>query len=98
MYPFTTQKNRQVGINTDHRAYYDIMRRLRDMYDLSLDLTELRDLGIKESAALQKTLDRISENNQEAKDIIAKAAAEYEYKGYVDQMSDTLPPATEDLS
>lgn len=98
MYPFTTQKNRQVGINTDHRAYYDIMRRLRDMYDLSLDLTELRDLGIKESAALQKTLDRISENNQEAKDIIAKAAAEYEYKGYVDQMSDTLPPVTEDLS
>ncbi len=97
MYPFTTQKNRQVGINTDHRAYYDIMRRLKDMCDLSIDLSELRDLGDKESAALKKTLDRISENNQEAKEIIEKAATEYEYKSYSDESENVYPSQADDL-
>ena len=97
MYPFTTQKNRQVGINTDHRAYYDIMRRLKDMCGLSLDLGELRELGVKESAALKKTLDRIAENNQEAKDIIDKAANEYEYNSYLNVSEELSDPAPGDL-
>ena len=36
MYPFSTSGNRQVGIVTDYRAFFDIMRRLKAMFRLSL--------------------------------------------------------------
>ena len=45
MYPFSTSNNQQVGINTDHRAFYDIMRRLKSMFELDLDLSELQSPG-----------------------------------------------------
>jgi hypothetical protein len=64
MYPFTTSKKRQVGINTDHQAFYDIMRRLRDMFNLNVDLNELKTLGLEESKSLQATLDEISKSIQ----------------------------------
>ena len=86
MYPFTTSKNRQVGIDTDHRAFYDIMRRLRDMLKLNIDLTELKKLGLEESDSLQATLDQIAESNPEAKEIIERTRAEYEYSSYTETL------------
>ena len=62
-----------------------------------LDLGELRELGVKESAALKKTLDRIAENNQEAKDIIDKAANEYEYNSYLNVSEELSDPDAGDL-
>ncbi len=41
MYPFTTQSNQQVGIVTDYRSFYDIMRRIKAMFGLDIDLTDL---------------------------------------------------------
>jgi hypothetical protein len=82
MYPFTTSTGQQVGIATDHRSFYDIMRRLKSMFKLDLDLLELEALGNAESSSLQETLDRISSSNPEAKQIIDRARAEFSYALY----------------
>lgn len=82
MFPFTTSNNQQVGIPTDHRSFYDIMRRLRSMFDLDMDLSELASLGDGESRRLQETLDQISANNPEAKKIIDQARNDYSYIPY----------------
>ena len=79
MYPFSTSNNRQVGINTDHRAFYDIMRRLKSMFQLDLDLSELQSLGETESNRLQQTLERIGTSNEEAKKIIDRVRADYNF-------------------
>ena len=78
MFPFYSQKNDPVGISRDHRAYYDIMKRLKAMFKLDIDLTELMTLGESESQQLQETLERISENSPEAKQIIERVRSEYE--------------------
>ena len=67
MYPFSTSNNEQVGITRDHRSYYDIMRRLKSMFDLNIDLSELQELGEAESKQLTETLETISSNNREAR-------------------------------
>jgi hypothetical protein len=82
MYPFTMSNGQQVGIATDHRAFYDIMKRLRSMFHLDLDLSELESLGAAESHRLQETLERISDSNPEAKQIIDRARADYSYVPY----------------
>ena len=79
MYPFATSSNQQVGIPTDHRAFYDIMRRLKVMFNLTIDLSELKTLGDNESDKLKSSLDRIATNNSEAKDIIDKARLDFSY-------------------
>lgn len=79
MYPFTTSNGQQVGISTDHRAFYDIMKRLKAVFQLDLDLSELYDLGMSESQSLQDTLERIGASNAEAKQIIDQTRADYSY-------------------
>jgi hypothetical protein len=82
MYPFTMSNNQQVGIATDHRSFYDIMKRLKPMFQMDLDLSELYSLGMAESSQLRETLDRISASNAEARQIIEQARAEYSYTPY----------------
>ena len=77
MYPFLTRSNEQVGIQRDHRAFYDIMRRLKAMLGLTIDLGELESLGASESRNLQETLDRIGASDRSAKQIIDRAMADY---------------------
>ena len=45
MYPFVVSNNEQLGIFRDHRSFYDIMRRLKAMFRLDIDLSELLSLG-----------------------------------------------------
>ncbi len=78
MFPFYSRKNDPVGISRDHRAFYDIMKRLKAMFKLDIDLTELMTLGESESEQLRQTLERISENSPEAKQIIERVRSEYE--------------------
>ena len=70
MYPFVTADNEQVGIPRDHRSFYDIMRRLKAMFKLDIDLAELETLGKNDSEELQRRLDSISSTNPEAKQLI----------------------------
>ena len=79
MYPFVSADNEQVGIPTDHRSFYDIMRRLKAMFKLDIDLTELETMGKNESEELQRRLDRISSTNPEAKQFIDDASADYDF-------------------
>lgn len=79
MYPFSTSGGQQVGIATDHRAFYDIMKRLKAMFRLDLDLSDLRDLGESESRELQETLDRLGASSAEARQIIDQTRAEYSF-------------------
>ena len=77
MYPFLTSNNDPVGINRDHRAFYDIMRRLKAMFDLDIDLSELLSLGEAESQELVETLQKIAETNPTAKELIDRAKQDY---------------------
>ncbi|MBM3943618.1 MAG: PAC2 family protein [SAR202 cluster bacterium] len=91
MYPFVTSNNEQVGISRDHRAFYDIMRRLKAMFKLEIDLSDLQTLGENDSRTLQETLDRIASTNPGAKEIIERVRQDYNYVPFVEPVS--LDPA-----
>ena len=90
MYPFSTSGNRQVGIVTDYRAFFDLMRRLKAMFRLSIDLSDLESRGNAESARLQETLERISNSNSNAREIIDRVRADYRYIPFEEPVE--LPP------
>ncbi len=86
MYPFTANKE-QVGITTDHRAFYDILRRLRSLFQLDLDLSDLRRRADADADRLQRILDRISESNPEAREIIRRAQADHKVIPYLEPVA-----------
>ena len=79
MYPFLTQSNDPVGINRDHRAFYDILRRLKAMWKLDLDLSELLALGEADSLELKDTLEKIGSTNPAAKELIDRARNDFAF-------------------
>lgn len=91
MYPFMTSNNNQLGITQDHRAYYDILRRLRSLFKIDMDLSELEQLGSQESQALLENLERLGRTNNEAKQIIDQVRMDYQYTPYVEPVD--LDPA-----
>ena len=99
MYPFSTQGNDQVGIVRDHRSYYDIMRRLKSLFKLDIDLSELEQLGQTESERLMETLERIGSQNREAKQLIDSVRTDYNYTPFVEpvDLDPGLDKALEDI-
>ena len=91
MYPFMTSNNNQLGITQDHRAYYDILRRLRSLFKIEMDLSELEQLGNRESQELLDNLERLGRTNSEARQIIDQVRLEYQYTPYVEPVD--LDPA-----
>lgn len=91
MYPFFAANNDPVGITKDHRSFYDIMRRIKSMFKLDIDLTDLMALGDAESHALGETLERISSSNPSAKEMIDRARSDYVYSPFVEPVE--LDPA-----
>ena len=79
MFPFLTSNNEQVGISRDHRSFYDIMRRIKAMFNLDIDLSELQTLGDHECKELGERLDRIASANPDAKQLIDGARTDYTY-------------------
>jgi len=99
MYPFLTSDNDPVGINLDHRSFYDIMRRLKPMFDLEIDLSELLTLGETESQKLVETLEKIAETNPTAKDLIERAKTDFNFVPFETtvHMDPALNSALEDI-
>ena len=91
MYPFVAGSNQQLNIPIDRKAFYDIMRRLNSIFNLSVDLTELKALGDVESEELMATLERIGSSNTEAKQIIDQVRSEYSFTPFVERVD--LDPA-----
>ena len=91
MFPFVTGNNEQVGITRDHRSYYDIMRRVKAMFKLDIDLAELLTLGDKESKELQERLEKIASANPDAKQLIDGARLDYAFTPFEDPVD--LDPA-----
>jgi hypothetical protein len=91
MYPFVAGASQQLSIPTDRRAFYDIMRRLKSMFKLDIELSELKALGDAESRELQSALERIGESSPEAKQIIDQVRAEYNYTPFEEPVE--LDPA-----
>ena len=91
MFPFLTSNNEPVGITRDHRAFYDIMRRLKFMFSLDIDLSELLTLADNEGRQLQESLERIAEGNPRAKELIDRARADYNLSPFVEPVE--LDPA-----
>ncbi len=86
MYTFLTANNEPVGISKDHRSFYDIMRRIKDLLKLNIDLTELKERGDAESRRLKETLDRIVSSNPNAKELIDRARADFRHTPYVEHV------------
>ena len=99
MYSFLTSNNEPVAISKDHRSFYDIMRRLRAIFDLDIDLSELKELGDAESDRLRDTLQRIADSNSTARDFLDKARAEFRYTPYVEpvELTPELDRTLEDI-
>ena len=91
MYPFMTNNNNQLGITQDHRAYYDILRRLRSLFGIEMDLSELEQRGTRESQELLDNLERLGSTNNEAKQIIDQVRMDYQYTPFVEPVD--LDPA-----
>ena len=99
MYPFVTSSNEQVGITRDHRSFYDIMRRVKAMFKLDIDLAELRALGENESIELQERLDRICSSNADAKQFVDGVRADYTFTPYEElvELDPSLDKTLEDI-
>ena len=91
LYPLLSSNNQQLGITRDHRSFYDIMRRLNAMFDLTIDLNELKGLADTESGELQTNLEKLSESSREAKQVIEQVRAEYSYTPFEQRVE--LDPA-----
>ncbi len=91
LYPFLSSNNQQLGITRDHRSFYDIMRRLNAMFDLTIDLNELKSLADAESRELQTNLEKLSDSSREAKQVIEQVRAEYSYTPFEQRVE--LDPA-----
>jgi proteasome assembly chaperone (PAC2) family protein len=79
MYPFSTTGGQPVGIVTDYRSFFDIMRRIKAMFNLDLDLSDLETRGNTESGRMREVLERIGSSNPKAKEIIDRVRADYSY-------------------
>ena len=99
MYTFLTANNEPVGIAKDHRSFYDIMRRLRPLFKLEIDLTELKEKGDADSKGLQEVLDRTASSNPTAKEIIDRARADFTFTPYVEpvELAPELDKALDDI-
>jgi hypothetical protein len=99
MYPFLTGNNEPVGIARDHRSYYDIMRRVKALFKLDIDLSELETLGLSESKDLEEKLDRISTSNPEAKQVIERVRTDYRYTPFEEivELDPALDKTLEDI-
>ncbi len=91
LYPLLSSNNQQLGITRDHRSFYDIMRRLNAMFDLTIDLNELKSLADAESRELQTNLEKLSDSSREAKQVIEQVRAEYSYTPFEQRVE--LDPA-----
>ena len=95
MYPFLTSNNDPVGISRDHRAFYDIMRRINSVFKLDFDLSELRSLGEAESQELGDTLEKIGGTNPTAKELIDRARTDFNYTPFEPAVE--LDPALDNM-
>ena len=91
LYPLLSSNNQQLGITRDHRSFYDVMRRLNAMFELSIDLAELQTLGDAESRELQTNLEKLSESSREAKQVIEQVRSDYSYTPFEQRVE--LDPA-----
>ncbi|MCH7620720.1 MAG: PAC2 family protein [Chloroflexi bacterium] len=91
LYPLLSSNNQQLGITRDHRSFYDIMRRLNAMFDLTIDLNELKSLADVESRELQTNLEKLSDSSREARQVIEQVRAEYSYTPFEQRVE--LDPA-----
>ncbi len=93
MFPFSGGSGGQLGITTDHRAFYDIMRRLRALYSLDIDLSDLRPRYEEEAQRLQESLDRVAQRNDEARRYIDRVRSEHNFQPFEEPIE--LPPSIE---
>ena len=84
MYSFLTAKNDHLAISKDHRAFYDIMRRLNGLLKLDIDLSELKAMGDAESERLRQLLEKIAASNTTAREMIERARADFRYTPYTE--------------
>ena len=82
MFPFSGSSGGQLGITTDHRAFYDIMRRLRALYSLDVDLSDLRPRYEEEADRLQESLDRVAQRNDEARRYIERVRRDHSFLAF----------------
>ena len=99
MYSFITNNNGPVGISRDHRSFYDILRRIRALLGMEIDLSDLREKGDAESQELQATLERIASTNTSARQALEQARADFHHTPYIEpvELAPELDRALDDI-
>lgn len=99
MFPFSGSSGGQLGITTDHRAFYDIMRRLRALYSLDIDLSDLRPRYEEEANRLQESLDRVAQRNDEARRYIDRVRQDHSFLAFEEpiELSPNIEGALADI-
>ena len=69
------------------------MRRLRALYSLDIDLSDLRPRYEEEAERLRESLDRVSERNDEARRYIERVRNEHNFQSFEEPVE--LPPGIE---
>ncbi len=99
LYPFMARNSDPLGISKDHRSYYDILRRIKAMFKLDIDLSELITLGDRESSELQQALEELAASNPNAKEVIDRVRSDYNYEAFeeITELDPALDRALEDI-
>ena len=99
MFPFSGRSGGQLGITTDHRAFYDIMRRLRALYSLDIDLSDLRPRYEEEANRLLESLDRVAQRSEEARRYIERIRNDYQFQPFEEpvELDPTIEGALADI-
>jgi proteasome assembly chaperone (PAC2) family protein len=74
------QLNQSLRIDTDHRAWWELMRRLNHMFGLELGLSDLRNRSEELTVSVRAKLDELAQSNPQLKvsEYLAKIAEEFE--------------------
>ena len=75
------------------------MRRVKSMFNLDIDLSELITLGDRESRELQQALEKLADSNPEAKEVIDRVRSDYNYSPFEEtvELDPALDRALEDI-
>jgi len=72
-----------VGVETDFKAWYDLMRRLNHLFGLNVDLAELEKQSAELSAAMDARLDELESQTPQVREYMEKVTASFEERPFM---------------
>ena len=100
-YDFSTRSMaiHPVAIGEDFKAWYDLMKRLKRMFDLDMDLSDLERQSEKLVTTWDSKIDHLAQTmpHLQVKDYMEKVNADFATKDSTDRLSDVWEDALQDI-